>query len=310
MVVGRLGIHSPWAFVLLAGGFAYFGDDGQLLQVNAIAHAPSPTGLVLVGQELDGTTDGGRAAAAAALLQRQGRFVGIADPSLLVAGFNAFGWVHASEEFEGQKIREEPYPHGAFLYARSGLSAAPACKAVNDADALQPLVVAEVIELEETDVLNAVGTEEHPLTRLYLYALEPGSFEQAKRAQAAAKEAASAQLDFAPRASKACTMGLSTAMSNVRAKSIVAQHVVMEAARVSSLEARGSHAVSMKYWLRNHAMRLIAISLYVILGVLVYRACEDSWSTTEALYFSVVTIASVVLTCLYYSLCYQYLLPI
>jgi hypothetical protein len=41
---------DQWAFVLLAGGYAYFDADARLLQINAITFAPSATGLLLVSK--------------------------------------------------------------------------------------------------------------------------------------------------------------------------------------------------------------------------------------------------------------------
>jgi hypothetical protein len=66
--------RNDWAFVLLAGGYAYFRKDehgqDELLRVNAITLAPSDTSLLLVGDEL-GNDDGNAKSAVKELRQKE-----------------------------------------------------------------------------------------------------------------------------------------------------------------------------------------------------------------------------------------------
>ena len=114
--------RNPWAFVLLTGGFAYFDAEMKLLAINAVAMAPSPTGLVLVGRPVCGQGS----AQAADVLSKKGRLVPIAYPDLLSVGFDASAWVHGSENFNGVSLSDDtPYPHGAFVYRWRPQRAAP-----------------------------------------------------------------------------------------------------------------------------------------------------------------------------------------
>ena len=343
--------RDPWAFVLLAGGFAYFGEGGKLLQVNAIAYAPSPTGLVLVGRPVTSSS----ASAAASLLKKHGRLVPITDPMIVRAGFEAFGWVHADETFAGEQISSEhPYPHGAFLYRRrpgatgqgtarhrfddaptASIGASPMADEEAHAEAHDTSSSAEPSAAQGGTSVEAFAIDdEHPLEvlsldddaespdgggqgdgggggdtgarvagqeapghtggQLFLYALEPVTAKVYREISAEDAGGANANVG-ANVGANAGAGGLAAAMVDVRAKSVAAQRVVTEAAKVARLEMRGSQRKPLLRRMQLHALRVLVMVMYLALGTLFYSYAERSagWGSTEALYFSVVTISTV-----------------
>lgn len=106
--------ENAWAFALLIGAFAYFGECGRLLCVNALTIVPSPAVLHLVGPykprqhaELE--------------MMRLGRLAHVTIDGLLAAGFQRFGWVHPGEAPGGLALSHAAAcPHGGFLYEMSG----------------------------------------------------------------------------------------------------------------------------------------------------------------------------------------------
>ena len=103
--------HCDWAFVLMLGGFAYFDGEGELMSINAITMAQSETGLALVGYS---GSDG-----AIREMQQAGRLLPTL-PALTAMGFEAYGWVHPSEELNGERASEHTaYEHGGFLYQKT-----------------------------------------------------------------------------------------------------------------------------------------------------------------------------------------------
>ena len=292
--------QQSWAFVLLAGGYAYFDATQRLLQVNAIAYAPSPTGLVLVGHPVDGHA----ARNAAAMLQKRGRFMPIADESLLSAGFDAYSWVHASEAFDGALVSEEhPYPHGAFLYRRSPAAmesgqakktslrwreARRKIKLSRGGGAEQSLAEASEAFIGAVDQLTSSDNKDGPrdVGGLYLFSLETAT--QYKKAVAASRKvAAKSPSDVQP------SYTLRGAMERRCQQSVAAQRVASEARRLAKLDRKTADAAPVASQLKAYLFRITALLAYIGLGMAFYASVEEDWDATQALYFSVVTISTV-----------------
>ena len=306
---------NSWAFVLLTGGFAYFDEHMALLAINAIALAPSPTGLVLVGYPVAGP----RTDNAAAILTHGGRLVPIRHPDLVRAGFDAVAWVHGLETFEGAPIAEErQYPHGAFLYHHNpaGSAAATAAPIANGQVVSRGAAVLnkvldddddaeiESLTMDPSPSASVDGLESLPDStggQLYLYALEPVTPEQYKKIAAAPSSRSAAGSSTGP-ADTAGPPSLSAAMLEQRLKCIAAQDVIKEASKLTSLEEAEKTVEPLGMRMRRHAGRMTAIGCYLAIGVLFYGLAEETeeddsslrhWTYTESLYFSVVTISTV-----------------
>lgn len=85
-------------------------DKDNLLAINAISFAPSPTGLVLIGREV-------QADFAVDIMDTHERLVDTVEPEQLGhLGWKQFGWVYPNETFSGKKLPKHKYEHGGFLY--------------------------------------------------------------------------------------------------------------------------------------------------------------------------------------------------
>ena len=107
--------QNEWAFVLLLGGFAYFGEDGKLLAVNAVSLATSTSGLALVGHPVTSV----QSQVVVDEMTKQGRLVP-PPADWIKGGFKAMAWVHPAEAVAGglvtTNVGSQNYDHGAFLF--------------------------------------------------------------------------------------------------------------------------------------------------------------------------------------------------
>ena len=110
----RLALNEPWILFVLLGGFVYFNEHNQVVQINALSLEPSSHALNLVGP-LPAAPE------ASAILRATGRLQEVTLPDLHDHGFKTFAWVHPNERLGGHKLSSRfRYDHGAFLYEVKG----------------------------------------------------------------------------------------------------------------------------------------------------------------------------------------------
>ena len=295
--------RNPWAFVLLTGGFAYFDAEMKLLAINAVAMAPSPTGLVLVGRPVCGQGS----AQAADVLSKKGRLVPIAYPDLLSVGFDASAWVHGSENFNGVSLSDDtPYPHGAFVYRwrpPEGSTSRAAARAGSDGGDN----IMGVVDLD-ADPPHSSPTPDDGDGRLYLYALEPVTPEQYQMIIGGGDAAMPEAGGLSSRISQALSQQqeqymkmtdaasapprLSDAMGQLRKRATTAQDAMKSVAKIASIQAQEKAGAPIGVVIWRQTWRVVVIALYLLLGVVFYGSAEE-WTYIEALYFSVTTISTV-----------------
>ena len=106
--------QQPWLFHLLVGGFVYFDQYQDIIQVNALGLAPAANSLHLVGPFK-------AAAGAISYLESSSRMQTIVLKDLADAGFRKFCWIHPAEAPGGVALSTEHlYNDGAFAYQTTG----------------------------------------------------------------------------------------------------------------------------------------------------------------------------------------------
>jgi hypothetical protein len=231
-------------------------DKGNVLAINAISFAPSATGLWLMGNEV-------KADFAKNGLEEEGRLVHIHEPrELSDRGWESFGWVNPNETFGAKKVsKKHRYENGGFLYIRRFKSGGHKTYLYS---------LATSILTEETQELQT--SEEDRLSYGYIAAVN--------RAIAAQKQ------------NEEATNLLEMAFKPPKEDRTYKLWDFSDGARRAS---------KVKEDLCQNLWRSFVLSAFVGLGVLMYHRVGsdwdsdpdgEAWSTTEAVYFSVVTMST------------------
>ena len=259
--------RNPWAFTLLAGGFAYFDEYGNVLAVNAISFAPSATGLLLIGYEVN-------AVYAVNTMEQDKRTVEIREPKeLTYLGVHKYGWVHPDEEFGGKKLSDQhAYENGAFLYTRVCRDGTPKIYMYSlmvSVNPDYPGALAKAMELQQRfqDRRFQPSYDTDPLSSGYTEAIRRAIAEQKQSEEA--KDLL--EQAFHP-----------------------TQHEEKFKWWSLSEEARKASRV------KANLFRFLVLGGFVAIGVVFYAGSgsdwdsgDDAWSKTEAAYFAVVTMSTV-----------------
>ena len=104
---------DSWAFVLLVGGFVYFGDAEQVIAVNALTVVESAASLTFVGP-YPASPD------AVAVMKEQQRGAKLDAGPLASAGMRWVAWVHPGELLGESGIRLTKERSGASASGRNG----------------------------------------------------------------------------------------------------------------------------------------------------------------------------------------------
>ena len=97
----RDGLHESWLHFIILGGFAYYGGDGSLIQLNALTKGDSGPYRLCFGEPRSVP------ASLVSQLKRDGRMQAISLPALLCEGAAGYSWVNPDPE---------RYQLGGFVY--------------------------------------------------------------------------------------------------------------------------------------------------------------------------------------------------
>ena len=97
----RDGLHESWLHFIILGGFAYYGGDGSLIQLNALTKGDSGPYRLCFGEPRNVP------ASLVSQLKRDGRMQAISLPALLCEGAAGYSWVNPDPE---------RYQLGGFVY--------------------------------------------------------------------------------------------------------------------------------------------------------------------------------------------------
>lgn len=251
--------QDPWAFVFLMGGFAYFDDGENMLSVNAmtLADFDDCLDLKLVGPFTPNPE-------ALEKLHETDRMQKLTYKSLLKAGFVAKCWVHRSERFgpnnDLKLSPDDPNQYGSLVYERESGEAV-------------------------------------------VYAIRRGS---------PGPDDPTPSLDFTEQDGEESWKGhpvtLARAMNEVRKKSEQAAYITDKAGDiipgpdkgdlvdpVEQLEEPKTRAEWRRYYRHLFIyliVRAFMVAAYICIGLWFYIT-QESWSATESIYFSVVTMSTV-----------------
>jgi hypothetical protein len=88
----RDGLHESWLHFIILGGFAYYGGDGSLIQLNALTKGDSGPYRLCFGEPRSVP------ASLVSQLKRDGRMQAISLPALLCEGAAGYSWVNPDPE--------------------------------------------------------------------------------------------------------------------------------------------------------------------------------------------------------------------